>query len=240
MRALSFVIPAHNEELLLPATLSAIDEACKKVRVSAEIIVASDASTDGTIKVAKQAGARVVEVDHRQIAATRNSGAAAATGEWLVFVDADTQINPPLLQATLDALRDGTVGGGCHVELAGTIPLWSQLAMKTFGTVYSRVKRLAAGCYVFATREAFEAVGGFDETLYASEEITLSQELKKQGKFVVLSQSVSTSARKVRTYSFYELLAIAGRYIFRGKKAFEQREGLDVWYGPRREDKLGE
>lgn len=230
------MIPAHNEELLLPAALSAIQNACGDVGISYEVIVASDASTDGTVEVAQQAGARVVEVNHRQIAATRNSGAQAALSESLVFVDADTQINAVLLNATLAALRDGAVGGGCRVAFEGEMPRWSAVAISLFNTVYSRWNKLAAGCYVFATRQAFDAVGGFDTKLYASEEITLSRSLHKQGTFVVLQESVTTSARKLRTYSFREILSLVGMYAWRGQKAFEQREGLEVWYGPRRDD----
>lgn len=233
---LSFVVPAHNEELLLPATLASIDAAAQDVDATYEIVVASDASTDATVQVAQQAGARVVEVDLRQIAAVRNAGAAASTGERLIFVDADTLVNAQLIEATLAAFDAGVVGGGCEVKLEGKLPLWSKLAMLTFGFVYSRVKQRAAGCYVFATRQAFDAVGGFDQTLYAAEEIAISQALKRQGKFVVLRESVRTSGRKIRTWSFLELLGLLGRYVWRGKKAFQQRQGLDVWYGPRRED----
>ncbi len=60
------------------------------------MIVVDDASTDATPEIAAQNNARVVSVNHRQIAATRNSGARAAQGERLFFVDADTTIHGAL------------------------------------------------------------------------------------------------------------------------------------------------
>ena len=100
----SFVIPAHNEEPLLAATLLAIHAAAEACAIEYEIIVADDASTDRTAHVAAGSGARVVSVQHRQIAATRNSGARASNGEVLVFVDADTLINKDVLRAALDTV----------------------------------------------------------------------------------------------------------------------------------------
>src|SRR3954468_10770337 len=89
---ISFIVPAHNEEACLGRTLQAIRESADVVAQPYEIVVVNDASTDSTAKVARNNNARVVVVNHRQIAATRNSGARAATGDRLFFVDADTII----------------------------------------------------------------------------------------------------------------------------------------------------
>src|SRR4051794_3810156 len=68
---ISFIIPAHNEEELIGRTLRALHETARKVEEAYEVIVASDASSDRTDEIARQHGARVIAVDHRQIAATR-------------------------------------------------------------------------------------------------------------------------------------------------------------------------
>jgi len=78
---LSFVVPAHNEEASVAAVVGAIATAATKVCAAHEIIVVDDASTDATAARAAAAGARVVPVAFRQIAATRNAGARAAAGE---------------------------------------------------------------------------------------------------------------------------------------------------------------
>ena len=98
------------------------------------------------------------------------------------------------------------------------------------------VAQWASGCFVFCKREVFEEVGGFDEKLFATEEIALSRAIKKRGRFVVLREQVFTSARKVRSHSPRELLAVIGLPLRKGRKAFQTREGLDVWYGARRPD----
>ncbi len=123
----SFVIPAHNEEPLLAANVAAIHAAAAACAIEYEIIVADDASTDRTAHVAADSGARVVSVQHRQIAATRNSGARASHGEILVFVDADTLINEDVLRAALDAVARGAVGGGAAVRFDGAVPLYASV-----------------------------------------------------------------------------------------------------------------
>src|SRR5437588_357149 len=90
---ISFIIPAYNEELELSWTLAAISAATSGVARPCEIIVVNDASTDATARIASQAGAEVVSIDRRQIAAARNAGAQAAQGEYLFVVDADTTNN---------------------------------------------------------------------------------------------------------------------------------------------------
>src|SRR5882672_9409195 len=123
---ISFVVPAHNEQTCLPATLAAIHESACVVGQQYEIIVANDASTDATAEIAQQHNARVVAVNHRQIAATRNSGARAAKGERIFFVDADTIINPRTVAAALRAMDAGAVGGGgaAFVEWSEVVPLY--------------------------------------------------------------------------------------------------------------------
>jgi glycosyltransferase involved in cell wall biosynthesis len=86
---LSFVIPAYNEELLLGRTLEAIRTAAAASCEPFETIVVDDASTDRTAAIAAEHGARVIPVHFRQISRTRNAGARAAAGEFLLFVDAD-------------------------------------------------------------------------------------------------------------------------------------------------------
>jgi glycosyltransferase involved in cell wall biosynthesis len=232
---ISFILPAYNEERLLGDTLRAMHAAAKPLAEPYEIIVADDASTDRTAAIAEEHGARVVRVAHRQIAATRNSGARAAAGDLFLFVDADTLVNEAVVRAAVRVLRRGAVGGGASVAFDGPVPLYAQVLLRVLVLVF-RIIRLAGGCFLFCTRQAFEAVGGFDERLFASEEIALCNALKRQGRFVVLSEAVNTSGRKMRAYSGWEILRIVGRIAFRGPGAVRSREALDIWYAKRRDD----
>ena len=232
---ISFIVPAYNEERLLGATLDALHAAARAAGEPYELIVVDDASTDRTATIAADHGAALVSVAHRQIAATRNSGARQANGDWLIFVDADTIVNEAVVGAAIEALRGGAAGGGAAVEFDGTVPLYATLLLPVL--VWSfRSAGLAAGCFLFCTRNAFAAAGGFDEAFYGAEELVMSRALKRHGKFVVLRQAVTTSGRKLRTHSVGEMLAVLARLALRGPRAVKQRQGMDLWYAERRED----
>lgn len=232
---ISFIVPAYNEERLLGATLDALHAAARAAGEPYELIVVDDASTDRTATIAADHGAALVSVAHRQIAATRNSGARQANGDWLIFVDADTIVNEAVVGAAIEALRGGAAGGGAAVEFDGTVPLYATLLLPVL--VWSfRSAGLAAGCFLFCTRNAFAAAGGFDEAFYGAEELVMSRALKRHGRFVVLRQAVTTSGRKLRTHSVGEMLAVLARLALRGPRAVKQRQGMDLWYAERRED----
>lgn len=207
----SLIVPAFNEAAALPATLRALREAVDAGNASAEVIVVDNNSTDDTAAVAHAAGAdRVVFEPINQIARARNAGAAAAAGRWLIFIDADTRLSGHLLQATLAVLRQGdTVAGGAAVTFdreVGGVPRW---LLWLWNTISVR-RRWAAGCYVFCTREAFDAVGGFGTRDFAGEEVAFSRFVHRWAKragrggkeaFVILpTPRVVTSARKIHRW----------------------------------------
>lgn len=230
---ISFIVPAHDEERLIGRTLDALAETAARLPVLSEIIVVVDASTDGTAEIARRAGVIVIEVDHRHIAATRNAGAAIARGDRLIFIDADTLVDVPVIEAAQRAMDAGAIGGGCAVRLQEPLSKAERMAQHFFCWLF-RVTRIAPGCFVFVTRSAFADVGGFDETWYAGEDVAISRALAKRGRFVILRESVLTSARKLRTYSFVEHLSTLLRFARRGRRMLKSRDQLDLWYGRRR------
>ena len=232
---ISFIVPAYNEELLIGRALSGIHSAASELSRPYEIIVVDDGSTDRTATLAEECGARVVNVHHRQIARVRNAGARVAVGDILVFVDADTVITASTLRATLDALGKGAVGGGARLRLDGAIP-WHGWLLLWLVQAAMRLGRLAAGCYVFCTHASFDAVGGFDERLFATEEIAFSRALARQGRVVILCETVESSGRKLRTFSGWEILRLLSAVAFQGSDALRRRDGLELWYGQRRID----
>ena len=235
MPSLSFIIPAYNEAQLLGSTLSAIERAASALRLRFEVIVVDDASHDRTPAVARAYGARLVAVSYRQIAATRNAGAREASGEWLVFVDADTIISEAVLRDAIAALTAGAAGGGCLVRFDGRVPRYGRVLIALVLPLY-RALGLAAGCFIFCTRQAFDAAGGFDERLFAAEEAVMSRALRRRGRFVLLRTAVLTSGRKLRAHSGREVLGTLLRLAFTGPKAVRRRDGLELWYGQRRAD----
>jgi glycosyltransferase involved in cell wall biosynthesis len=228
-------VPAYNEERLLGRTLASIHTAAREVALPYEVIVVDDGSTDGTVPVAEAHGARVVRVEFRQIARTRNAGARAATGSMLIFVDADTVVQANTVRATIEAVEQGAAGGGAAVVFDGRVAAWARLLLRALNYAF-RVSRLAAGCYVFCSRAACDAVGGFDESLYAAEELAFSRAVGRTGRFVVLRETVATSSRKLRTHSGWEMLRLFGALANRGTALIKSRDRLGMWYGDRRDD----
>ncbi len=234
---ISFIIPAYNEELELSSTIASIRVAASGVTQPYEIIVVDDASTDATAELAAQAGARVISINRRQIAAARNAGARAAQGDYLFFVDADTRINPKHIYEAIAALKAGYAGGSARVITDGTIPMWGRIFVRAFCTVYFALK-LGAGAFLFTTRRNFDIIVGFDEQYFIGEEVYFSLALRKLGRFKVLREPIVTSGRKLRMYSARHVLGRSLSIIIRGPRAARSREKLEFWYNGRREDRL--
>jgi len=229
---LSFIVPAYNEELELPATIKAIQRAAADNAY--EILIVDDASTDGTAAVARAAGTRLISIQRRQIAAARNAGARHATGDVLFFVDADTRINSRHVVGALTAIGNGRSGGGAQVKFEETTPRWAHVCLKLFSFLYFGLK-FGAGAFLFTTRENFEAVGGFNESLFVGEEVYFSIALRKLGRFEILPEPIITSGRKLRMYSAWEILCHSTFVLLRGPRGARSREGLEIWYDGRRE-----
>ena len=123
------------------------------------------------------------------------------------------------------------------MRMEGRLPLYLRGVLAITACVMRR-KRWAAGCYVFCTREAFEAAGGFDETLFASEEIALSKSLQRLGCVVILDEMVVTSGRKARSHSGWHLLWLLVVFAVRGHAILRTRKHLGLWYGHRRKDQV--
>ena len=231
---ISFIVPAYNEEHEISDTLAAIREAGSGLTQPYEIIVVDDASTDGTPEIASRAGAKVIPIKRRQIAASRNAGARAAQGEYMFFIDADTRINRAHVSEGIAALEGGCAGGSARVAMDGFVPLWGRMLLLGFSSVYFGLN-LGAGAFLFTTRRNFDIVGGFDEQYFAGEEVYFSLELKKLGGFKVLREPVVTSGRKLRMYPATHFLRKFFGAIVRGPRGVRSRAKLGLWYDGKRE-----
>ncbi len=177
-----------------------------------EVIVVDNNSTDNTSLVAKENGALVVFEPHNNIGKSRNAGAKIAKGDFFIFIDADTQINTNLLKQTLLNLRSQSICvGGSSLYVPKDVSKLIQVFIKGWNGV-SKLMGWAAGCYVYCTKESFISVGGFDERVYAAEEILFVKAVKKwglnKGQFFKLISSfpANTSLRKLEWFSFPNLL----------------------------------
>jgi glycosyltransferase involved in cell wall biosynthesis len=226
---LSFVVPAHNEARFITRTVAALHASVRGIGVQYEVIVVDDSSIDGTGDRARELGARVVRIQARHIAASRNAGGRAARGRYLIFVDADTLATTAVVRAALDAMAGGAAGGGCVPRFDGRVPAYARILALVMAGLMRRL-RIVGGCFIFCTRAAYEATGGFDERFYACEDAIMVAALKRQGRFVVPRPPVVTSGRKLRDFSASELWAPTLAFLRSGKRALHRREGLELWY----------
>lgn len=239
---LSIIIPAFNEELLIEECLKSVRaslDANAKPGFTSEIIVVDNNSTDNTTELARKAGAQVVFEPINQIGRARNAGAAEATGDWLLFVDADSILNPGLLGDILHLIEEGrSVGCGSTIKMQG-LPWWARGTLQLW-TVMSILFRWAAGALVVCRSDAFREVGGFDQELYAADEVTLSQKLKKWGQqrglqFVILTKHpLESSSRKIRLYTRREITDQILRVMLHPRRTLQDKKHLSVWYDGRR------
>lgn len=242
---LSFVIPAYNEAAFIERCLqyiAAAAEVCCAGQThdfDVECVVVDNNSTDATARLAEQAGATVVFEAVNQIAKARNTGARAATGDWLVFIDADCELSAGLLRDVLDLIKaGGHVGCGSLVAMHD-MPRLARRLLKLW-TWLSAKLNWAAGSFVTCRADVFAALGGFNEELFVAEEIDFSRRIKKyarqqRSKFIVLREHpLQTSNRKVSLYSEQELRAQILRLILRPRKAMRDKAALAVWYDGRR------
>jgi glycosyltransferase involved in cell wall biosynthesis len=239
----SIIIPAFNEEKLLPETLRRIREAATQALTgegwSWELVVCDNNSSDRTSAVATEGGARVVFEPQNQIGRARNTGAAAATGDWLLFIDADSHPSPELLRDMRQAISGGRVlAGGCTLRMQ-TQRRWARMITWLWNGA-SRLNRFLAGSFIFVETAAFREIGGFDTTFYVSEEIDLSKRLKRlarsRGRRVIIlhHHPLCTSARKIQLYSRKEHLRFLWMTIRARGGTFRRREDCFVWYDGRR------
>jgi glycosyltransferase involved in cell wall biosynthesis len=239
---ISIIIPAFNEERLLGESLAQIQSAAGAFTSrgwEVELLVCDNNSTDRTAQIARAAGASVVFEPVNQIARARNAGAAAATGDWLIFVDADSHPSAGLMGDVAGQIVAGhCLAGGATIRLdehhliAGIITwMWNWT---------SRIWKLLAGSFIFVEAASFRQIGGFSHELFAAEELELSKRLKKLARemdrqIVILHRHpLRTSARKMKLYTAREHLRFLVRAIFNQRRTLTSREESHLWYDGRR------
>jgi glycosyltransferase involved in cell wall biosynthesis len=241
---ISIIVPAFNEEKLLRSSLKLVKTAATAAFTSAglewELVVCDNNSTDRTAEIARTEGATVVFEPINQIGRARNTGASAAAGQWLLFIDADSHPSAELLAEVVAlTLRS-------DVLLAGATMILDEatLAVRLFCGVWntvSRLRRLVAGSFILVRASAFREVGGFDLKFFVGEELDLALRLQKivgrrdQQRTVILHRHpLVTSARKLKLYRKGEMGRFLLKSVFRPMKTTASRDDCAMWYDGRR------
>ncbi len=238
----SIIVPAFNEEKLLRESLQSIRSAARAFddrKWDWELIVCDNNSTDRTPEIASESGAEVVFEPVNQISRARNRGAEAATGEWMLFVDADSHPSFELLNDVAAEVEKGrSLAGGSVIRMdEGGLSL---RFVNGLWNLISRVTHWAAGSFIWVEADAFRAVGGFSRELYASEELDLFGRLKRLARerrkrvVILTAHPMETSARKVKLYSAGELLGILFKTLVGLGRPLKDKDACHMWYDGRR------
>jgi len=209
---ISIIIPAYNEENYLPATLEKISAALKDAGFEWETIVVDNESTDKTKQIAESLGAKVVTDTEHNIAKVRNTGAKNATGDVLIFVDADTIVPNSVFQKIAAVMEnEKCFGGAVAVDYEEFERKWMKyylLGWRFWGTVFN----MKQGAAQFCRKSVFEELKGYDETIYMGEDVMFYWRLSKFAAQTngylsfIENPKVITSARRFNGMSIWKTL----------------------------------
>ncbi len=207
---LSIIVPAYNEENYLPATLDPINAALAD---DAEVIVVDNLSTDTTRQIAEERGAIVITETERNIGKVRNTGAEAATGDVLVFIDADSIVRAGIFEKILEAASDERcLGGSAAVEYE---PIKNRPLIHWFTKLYpilGELMKMRGGALQFCRSDVFRDLGGFDTTIYVGEDIDFGWRLDRLARdrdahtTFIEQPKVLTSSRRWQRMGFFRLM----------------------------------
>ncbi len=155
----SFVVPALDEADYIRRAVESIRNL--DTDYISETVVVDGGSTDGTREVVREHGVRLVDQDGTGIGAARHRGALETSGEWLAFVDADTELRPNYLTEMLGfAHREGLAAASSRCRITG--PRRAKLMEATINHVFPRLSRpILPGFNLLVRRRVYEESGGF-------------------------------------------------------------------------------
>lgn len=239
----SLIIPAYNEEHYLPRTIASIRRAETALGEAVEIIVSDNLSTDRTVAVAQDLGALVVQQDIRCISAVRNRGAEAASGDYLVFVDADDSMSENMLVEIRSVMESGRyIGGG----VARTSYDRDSLGINvTHGLLRFRLWFAGISLFLFfTTKEAFDAIGGYNVNMKVGEDFDVAARLRKLGQergLLFMNLRTAALVKSSRKFNEYGDWATFTHPIMALKAMLNKPEAIhEIWYKPRRESPSAE
>ena len=200
---ISIIIPTYNEADQIDQTIKRVQELT--AGEDNEIIITDGGSVDETIIIATACGAKVIMSEHKGRAAQMNAGALVAAGEILYFLHADSIPPKGFIPKILKEYRSGAVSG-CF-RLAFDHSHWFLKANAWFTRFDINAVRFGDQS-LFVTKEVFKKCGGFREDLLVMEDQEIIHRIKNHGKFIVMNDTVTTSARKYIDNGVYRMQGI--------------------------------
>jgi glycosyltransferase involved in cell wall biosynthesis len=220
MTYISVIVPAYNEAKLLPRSLGSLRHSVLRLadetpETGTELIVVDNGSRDATALVTAEYGATVVSEARRNVSSARNAGAKSALGDLLAFVDADYRVPMEFLPRVVTHFRaDLTLtaaGTKVAVEPTEIDPITRGCAAVSLALL-RHIMTMSFGIFI-VRRAYFDELGGFDQSLYAYEDVEFLRRMKQReraghGRYQILDGLTAyTSARgfyrrgMIRTYT---------------------------------------
>ena len=200
---ISIIIPTYNEAGQIAETISKTYAAT--IQHPVEIIVADGGSTDNTLEIAAKCNAITIAGEIKGRAAQMNLGASIAKGDILYFLHADS-IPPKKFTAYIMEAIDKGFSSGCF-RLCFDYSHWF-LKVNSWFTRFDVNAVRFGDQSLFVTKNVFNKSGGFKESLLMMEDQEIIHRIKKYGKFIVMNDVVTTSAKKYLDNGIYRLQAI--------------------------------
>lgn len=220
---ISVIVPAYNEEALIKQTIQRVrqHDICNLVK---EIIVVDGGSTDNTFSIAQLEGVKVIEGPKGR-AKQMNQGATAANTEIIYFLHADSIPPKGYTSQIIDAYRKGT-NSGCF-RLKFDYEHWFLKTNAWFTRFNVNAVRFGDQS-LFVTKDVFQKCGCFREDLVIMEDQEIIHRLKKNSRFTVLNDFVTTSARKYLDNGVYRMQGIFYCIWFMYYMGYSQQQMLKV------------
>lgn len=234
---ISVIIPAHNEARFIQPCLESIRAAETKLGSPIEIVVCLNRCTDETESIAKHFGAVIAKNDAKNIAKIRNTAIRASSGDVVVTIDADSRMTSNMLFEIKRMISSGKYVGG------GTLIKPERFSLGIFASslvvlYYALIYGLKSAGLFWCTRQNFEAIGGFNESLITLEDLDFANRLALYGKTkglrygTIWRAAITTSCRKFDKYGDWYFFRNPGfvKALFNG----HEKSANSFFYEPER------
>jgi glycosyltransferase involved in cell wall biosynthesis len=227
---LSIIIPSRNEENYISGVLGSIYES--DIPFDFEVIIA-DNSTDSTRDIINYNYPNVKIIQGGTVSQGRNNGVKVASGEYLIFMDADISfVDEDLINKAVNHMEDGsdmvTTRLSCDNDViadmiygvCNLIQLGSKIEGKPFST----------GCFMGVKKSIFETLGGFDESLHFAEDYHLSRKVKPNKFKIIRNSTIYTDNRRFKKIGYFGLMRQFGRIALSRYNKNDESFKKDIGY----------
>jgi glycosyltransferase involved in cell wall biosynthesis len=227
---LSIIIPSRNEENYISGVLGSIYES--DIPFDFEVIIA-DNSTDSTRDIINYNYPTVKIIQGGTVSQGRNNGVKVASGEYLIFMDADISfVDEDLINKAVNHMEDGsdmvTTRLSCDNDViadmiygvCNLIQLGSKIEGKPFST----------GCFMGVKKSIFETLGGFDESLHFAEDYHLSRKVKPNKFKIIRNSTIYTDNRRFKKIGYFGLMRQFGRIALSRYNKNDESFKKDIGY----------